>query len=153
MAAIVGEERYVFNVQWYDQAASVIRDYRITYFPGDQTIEQVSWFQANWGIVWLEEQAHIFETVPICRYHKGRVLHWSYPYCLWQTAQNCWLRWCGHEEEVWAGASEDFRHDQAWCLHSHWKDHWRYLPNWLQDLKIEDVSLQQRLIRRVLWRA
>jgi hypothetical protein len=39
MAAIVGEERYVFNVDWYDQQASVIRNYRLTYYPGDQTIE------------------------------------------------------------------------------------------------------------------
>jgi len=39
MAAIVGEERYVFETEWYDQQASLIRHYRITYYPVDQTIE------------------------------------------------------------------------------------------------------------------
>ena len=41
MAAIVGEERYVFNVDWYDQQAELIRYYRIIFFPGDSTIEMV----------------------------------------------------------------------------------------------------------------
>jgi hypothetical protein len=41
MAAIVGEERYCFETQWYDQQASVVRSYRITFYPGDQTIEMV----------------------------------------------------------------------------------------------------------------
>ena len=42
MAGIVGEERYVFDTDWYDQQASAIRQYRVTYFPNDQTIEMVS---------------------------------------------------------------------------------------------------------------
>jgi hypothetical protein len=41
MAAIVGEERYVFETEWYDQQASILRSYRVTYYPGDQTIEMV----------------------------------------------------------------------------------------------------------------
>lgn len=41
MAAIVGEERYVFETEWYDQQASLIRSYRVTYYPGDQTVEMV----------------------------------------------------------------------------------------------------------------
>jgi len=41
MAAIVGEERYVFETEWYDQQASLIRSYRLTYYPGDQTVEMV----------------------------------------------------------------------------------------------------------------
>jgi len=38
----VGEERYVFLVDWYDQQASIIRKYRLTYYPVDKTIEMVS---------------------------------------------------------------------------------------------------------------
>ena len=41
MAAIVGEERYVFETDWYDQQAAVVRQYRVTYYPGDQTVEMV----------------------------------------------------------------------------------------------------------------
>jgi nucleoside-diphosphate kinase len=38
-AVIVGEERYVFDCEWYDQQAELIRYYRITFYPTDQTIE------------------------------------------------------------------------------------------------------------------
>lgn len=41
-AVIVGEERYVFETEWYDPQAEVIRSYRLTFYPGDQTIEMVS---------------------------------------------------------------------------------------------------------------
>jgi hypothetical protein len=44
MAAIVGEERYVFETDWYDQQAAVVRQYRVTYYPGDQTVEMVRSF-------------------------------------------------------------------------------------------------------------
>lgn len=40
-AVIVGEERYVFDCEWYDQQAELIRYYRITFYPTDQTIEMV----------------------------------------------------------------------------------------------------------------
>jgi hypothetical protein len=42
MAAIVGEERYVFETSWYDQQAEIVRFYRITFFPNDSSIEMVS---------------------------------------------------------------------------------------------------------------
>lgn len=41
-ALIVGEERYVFETQWYDQQAELNRYYRLTFYPGDSTIEMVS---------------------------------------------------------------------------------------------------------------
>ena len=41
-AVIVGEERYVFDCEWYDQQAELIRYYRITFYPTDQNIEMVS---------------------------------------------------------------------------------------------------------------
>lgn len=37
-----GEERYVFETEWFDQQASLVRKYLFTYFPSDKTIEMVS---------------------------------------------------------------------------------------------------------------
>lgn len=42
MAAKVGEERFVFEVDWFDVQASLIRKYLFTFYPGDRTIEMVS---------------------------------------------------------------------------------------------------------------
>jgi hypothetical protein len=42
MATKVGEERYVFETEWYDAQASLIRKYLLTYYPNDKTIEMVS---------------------------------------------------------------------------------------------------------------
>jgi len=41
-ALIVGEERYVFETEWYDPQADILRFYRITYYPTDKTIEMVT---------------------------------------------------------------------------------------------------------------
>lgn len=41
MAAKVGEERYVFETEWFDAQASLIRKYLFTYFPSDKTVEMV----------------------------------------------------------------------------------------------------------------
>ena len=35
----VGEERYVFEVEWNDAQAALIRKYLFTYYPKDKTIE------------------------------------------------------------------------------------------------------------------
>ena len=35
----VGEERYTFAVDWYDNQALVVRKYTITFYPVDKTIE------------------------------------------------------------------------------------------------------------------
>jgi hypothetical protein len=37
-----GEERYVFETDWFDIQASLIRKYIFTFYPGDNTIEMVS---------------------------------------------------------------------------------------------------------------
>ena len=37
-----GEERYVFETDWFDIQAQLIRKYLFTFFPGDTTIEMVS---------------------------------------------------------------------------------------------------------------
>lgn len=37
----MAEDRYVFIVEWYDSAASVVRNYNLTYFLKDNTIEMV----------------------------------------------------------------------------------------------------------------
>ncbi len=39
MAGRAGEERYVFETEWYDSQAAVIRKYLFTYFPRDNSIE------------------------------------------------------------------------------------------------------------------
>jgi hypothetical protein len=36
------EERYVFECEWFDEQADLIRKYLLTYFPRNQTIEMVS---------------------------------------------------------------------------------------------------------------
>jgi hypothetical protein len=40
--AKAGEERYVFETDWFDVQASLIRKYLFTYYPSDKTIEMVS---------------------------------------------------------------------------------------------------------------
>jgi hypothetical protein len=42
MAAKVGEERYVFETEWYDNQADLIRKYLFTFYPSDRTIEMVT---------------------------------------------------------------------------------------------------------------
>ncbi len=37
-----GEERYVFESDWWDVQASLIRKYLFTFYPADNTIEMVS---------------------------------------------------------------------------------------------------------------
>ena len=41
MAAKVGEERYVFETEWFDQSASLVRKYLLTFYPSDKTLEMV----------------------------------------------------------------------------------------------------------------
>lgn len=41
MAAKVGEERFVFETEWFDAQASLIRKYLFTFYSGDKTIEMV----------------------------------------------------------------------------------------------------------------
>ena len=36
------EERYVFETEWYDIQAALIRKYLFTFYPTDSTIEMVS---------------------------------------------------------------------------------------------------------------
>jgi len=38
---MANQERYVFNVEWYDSAAALIRPYNFFYYPGDSTMEMV----------------------------------------------------------------------------------------------------------------
>ncbi len=38
------EERYVFETEWFDIQASLIRKYLFTFYPADNTIEMVSNF-------------------------------------------------------------------------------------------------------------
>jgi len=38
---MASEDRYVFVIEWYDQAASLIRKYNLTYYIVDNTIDMV----------------------------------------------------------------------------------------------------------------
>jgi len=39
MSKPIKDERYVFETEWYDPQADIVRYYRLFYFPLDQTIE------------------------------------------------------------------------------------------------------------------
>jgi hypothetical protein len=43
--SVVKEERYVFETEWYDSQASLIRKYLLTFYPKDNTAEMVSWWR------------------------------------------------------------------------------------------------------------
>ena len=38
----VQEERFVFETEWFDAQADLIRKYLLTFYPGDNTIDMVS---------------------------------------------------------------------------------------------------------------
>ena len=42
MATQVKEDRFVFETDWHDAQADLIRKYLLTYYPTDGTIEMVS---------------------------------------------------------------------------------------------------------------
>ena len=35
----IAEERYVFDCDWYDQQAELVRHYRLTFYPSDSSVE------------------------------------------------------------------------------------------------------------------
>ena len=54
------EERYVFETEWFDIQASLIRKYLFTFYPADNTIEMVSYFihsniQIPFAKLWLSK--------------------------------------------------------------------------------------------------
>lgn len=36
------EDRFVFETEWFDQQAALVRKYLLTYYPKDNTIDMVS---------------------------------------------------------------------------------------------------------------
>lgn len=40
----MAEDRYVFIVEWFDSAASIVRTYNLTYYLKDNTIDMVRIF-------------------------------------------------------------------------------------------------------------
>ena len=63
------EERYVFSVEWYDSAASLIRTYNLIYYLGDNTIEMVPLFflifLLMFSIVWSQKQKKLPEALRV----------------------------------------------------------------------------------------
>ncbi len=43
----MAEDRYVFIVEWFDSAASLVRTYNLTYFIKDKTIEMVQMYRCS----------------------------------------------------------------------------------------------------------
>lgn len=43
MAESVAEERYVFEVEWFDQQAALVRKYLLTFYPKNGQIDMVSY--------------------------------------------------------------------------------------------------------------
>lgn len=38
----VSEDRFVFQTEWFDKQADLIRNYLLTFYPGDGSIDMVS---------------------------------------------------------------------------------------------------------------
>lgn len=69
----MSDTKYVFIVEWFDTAASLIRTYYLTYFTQDKTIEMVHIYNhclrrqifIRLKTVRFEEQEDIFEEVRV----------------------------------------------------------------------------------------
>lgn len=59
--AAATEERYVFVVEWFDQVASLVRRYQLTFFPSDETIEMVGCVMSS---VRSQDETNLFKTLP-----------------------------------------------------------------------------------------
>jgi hypothetical protein len=57
------EERYVFETEWFDIQASLIRKYLFTFYPADNTIEMVSHYQN----IKLSKKILLIKKAKICR--------------------------------------------------------------------------------------
>ena len=90
MAAKVGEERYVFETEWFDSQASLIRKYLFTYYPTDRTMEMVqpSFPLLTIPIVRFEEQEGFLKENTCSRSQLGRTLYWFNHHSLRKTAQD-----------------------------------------------------------------
>jgi len=78
------EDRFVFETEWYDQQASLIRKYLLTYYPRDNTIDMVSKQHSasvNSSLVRREEPPHVFETDGLPRNQLERPLRRFNRYC------------------------------------------------------------------------
>ena len=100
MAANAGE-RYVFNVEWFDTRAEVIRNYQLTYYVSDGTLSMVS-FQLCGLIVIDRSQAQttIPETLNREGRHEGYVIRGFGNNDLLTAAKDHRLRGCSHSEGI-----------------------------------------------------
>jgi hypothetical protein len=57
------EERYVFETEWFDIQASLIRKYLFTFYPADNTIEMVSHYQN----IKVSKKILLIKKAKICR--------------------------------------------------------------------------------------
>ena len=47
----VKEDRFVFQVEWFDKQADIIRNYLLTFYPGDGSIDMVSAAELRFAIL------------------------------------------------------------------------------------------------------
>ena len=74
--SVVKEEKYVFKSEWFEKQAELIREYLLTFYPKDGSIEMVSpnnqphsnGFSPYLNIVWFEKQKNVHEKncLPQC---------------------------------------------------------------------------------------
>ena len=65
MSAVVQEERYVFETEWFDAQASLIRKYLLTYYPRDRTIDMVSRILARYKFKQKIVDHHVVNLIKV----------------------------------------------------------------------------------------
>jgi hypothetical protein len=82
------DDRYVFIVEWYDAAASLIRNYNLTFYPKQNAIEMVPPPKSNPNIVRSQKQASIFEKNGKTRPNPNRFIPGIHYQRFFTTTQN-----------------------------------------------------------------
>ena len=142
--ASVSEERYVFETEWLDTQADLIRKYLFTFYPKDGTIDMVSFRFANltrlwcWFahhtlsyrcyfsfVVWFEKPKDVLETNCVSRRDERLNLHRLNHHSLFSSAQDRGVRWRVHSSAIWIKALENVCHDQTGCLYLNWQNYRR----------------------------
>lgn len=78
----------MFECEWFDEQADLIRKYLLTYFPRNQTIEMVRARVSNpVSVVRPEDAQDVFEENGVRRRYHGQALPRRHCHRLLQTAQ------------------------------------------------------------------
>ena len=121
----VSEERFVFQCEWFDAQADLIRKYLLTFYTKDSTIEMVSDsepFLIQSFIVRCQKPAHVPQTHVRYANQTIGVVPGFYRYSLLPTAQTGGLWRCVYKTALCSRKTVVLRFDQAGCVHAHWQD-------------------------------